>query len=280
MTNIFDFALVFTQIPTLLQFLPITLELAFISMFIGITIGLLLAIIKIREVPVLKQVAGFFISLIRGTPILVQLYIAYFGIPMFFKWINFQYGTDFKVADVSGFVYAVIALGINQSAYNAEFIRAALLSVGEGQIEAASALGMTYFQALRRIILPEALTVALPSLGNSLISVIKGTSLAFTCAVVEMTAEGKILGGRNYRYFEVYVSLAIIYWVITIIIEQFLKLLEKKLAIPEQVANYIPEDEPTAISTPTGEGFSRVGNPHRIKLPNIGTSIRIAKSKS
>lgn len=280
MTNIFDFALVFTQIPTLLQFLPITLELAFISMFIGITIGLLLAIIKIREVPVLKQVAGFFISLIRGTPILVQLYIAYFGIPMFFKWINFQYGTNFKVADVSGFVYAVIALGINQSAYNAEFIRAALLSVGEGQIEAASALGMTYFQALRRIILPEALTVALPSLGNSLISVIKGTSLAFTCAVVEMTAEGKILGGRNYRYFEVYVSLAIIYWVITIIIEQFLKLLEKKLAIPEQVANYIPEDEPTAISTPTGEGFSRVGNPRRIKLPNIGTSIRIAKSKS
>lgn len=280
MTNIFDFALVFTQIPTLLQFLPITLELAFISMFIGITIGLLLAIIKIRELPVLKQVAGFFISLIRGTPILVQLYIAYFGIPMFFKWLNFQYGTDFKVADVSGFVYAVIALGINQSAYNAEFIRAALLSVGEGQIEAASALGMTYFQALRRIILPEALTVALPSLGNSLISVIKGTSLAFTCAVVEMTAEGKILGGRNYRYFEVYVSLAIIYWVITIIIEQFLKLLEKKLAIPEQVANYIPEDEPTAISTQTEEGFSRVGNPRRIKLPNIGTSIRIAKSKS
>lgn len=243
MTNIFDFKLVFTQIPTLLQFLPITLELAFISMFIGITIGLLLAIIKIREVPVLKQIAGFFISLIRGTPILVQLYIAYFGIPMFFKWINFKYGTDFKVADVSGFVYAVIALGINQSAYNAEFIRAALLSVGEGQIEAASALGMTYFQALRRIILPEALTVALPSLGNSLISVIKGTSLAFTCAVVEMTAEGKILGGRNYRYFEVYVSLAIIYWVITIIIEQVLKIAEKKLSIPDQVANYIPEEE-------------------------------------
>ena len=151
--------------------------------------------------------------------------------------------TDIKVAEVSGFVYAVIALGINQSAYNAEFIRAALLSVGEGQIEAASALGMTYLQALRRIILPEAITVALPSLGNSFISVIKGTSLAFTCAVVEMTAQGKILGGRTYRYFEVYVSLAIIYWVITIIIEQLLKAAEKKIAIPDQVANYIPEDE-------------------------------------
>lgn len=279
MTNIFDFKLVFTQIPTLLQFLPITLELAFISMFIGITIGLLLAIIKIREVPVLKQIAGFFISLIRGTPILVQLYIAYFGIPMFFKWINFKYGTDFKVADVSGFVYAVIALGINQSAYNAEFIRAALLSVGDGQIEAASALGMTYFQALRRIILPEALTVALPSLGNSLISVIKGTSLAFTCAVVEMTAEGKILGGRNYRYFEVYVSLAIIYWIITIIIEQVLKIAEKKLAVPDQVANYIPEEEIAASSPAARTGFGGIRSLGIIPAPNKSSAIRIFKTR-
>ena len=243
MANLFDFKLVFTQIPDLLRYLPVTLELSVISMLIGIILGLILAIIKIRQVPVLKHIAIFFISLIRGTPILVQLYIAYFGIPMFFKWFNAKNGTDFKVAEVSGFVYAVIALGINQSAYNAEFIRAALLSVGEGQIEAASALGMTYLQALRRIILPEAITVALPSLGNSFISVIKGTSLAFTCAVVEMTAQGKILGGRTYRYFEVYVSLAIIYWVITIIIEQLLKAAEKKIAIPDQVANYIPEDE-------------------------------------
>ena len=243
MANLFDFKLVFTQIPDLLRYLPVTLELSVISMLIGIILGLILAIIKIREVPVLKHFATFFISLIRGTPILVQLYIAYFGIPMFFKWFNAKNGTDIKVAEVSGFVYAVIALGINQSAYNAEFIRAALLSVGEGQIEAASALGMTYLQALRRIILPEAITVALPSLGNSFISVIKGTSLAFTCAVVEMTAQGKILGGRTYRYFEVYVSLAIIYWVITIIIEQLLKVAEKKIAIPDQVANYIPEDE-------------------------------------
>ena len=243
MANLFDFKLVFTQIPDLLRYLPVTLELSVISMLIGIILGLILAIIKIREVPVLKHISTFFISVIRGTPILVRLYIAYFGIPMFFKWFNAKNGTDIKVAEVSGFVYAVIALGINQSAYNAEFIRAALLSVGEGQIEAASSLGMTYLQALRRIILPEAITVALPSLGNSFISVIKGTSLAFTCAVVEMTAQGKILGGRTYRYFEVYVSLAIIYWVITIIIEQVLKAAEKKIAIPDQVANYIPEDE-------------------------------------
>jgi polar amino acid transport system permease protein len=137
----------------------------------------------------------------------------------------------------------VLALGLNSSAFSSEMIRSALMSVGKGQTEAAYALGMTYGQALWRIILPEAMTVALPTLGNSLISSIKGTSLAFTCAVVEMTAMGKIIGGRNYRNFEVYVSLAIIYWLLTIIIEQLLGLLERKLEIPEQVANYVPEEK-------------------------------------
>lgn len=253
MTKLFDFELVFTQIPELLKYLPITLELAFLAMVLGVLIGLVLALIKIRKVPVLQHVATFFISAIRGTPILVQLYIAYFGIPMFFKWLNQKYGTDFHVADIDGFVYAVVALGINQSAYNAEIIRGALLSVGDGQIEAANSLGMNYFQTLVRIIVPEAITVALPSLGNSFISVIKGTSLAFTCAVVEMTAQGKIMGGRTYRHFEVYVSLAIIYWIITIVIEKTLSFIEKKLAIPEQVANYVPEKELVPVTIPEKE---------------------------
>lgn len=239
MSNIFDFKLVFTQIPKLLKYLPVTLELAVVAMIFGLLFGLVLALIKIKQVPVLNKIAVFYISIVRGTPILVQLYIAYFGIPMLFKYINLRFGTDFRVAEIPGFVYASFAMAVNESAYNAEIIRSALQSVSAGQIEAASALGMTYFQALRRIILPEAITVALPNLGNAFISVIKGTSLAFTCAVVEMTAEGKILGGMSYRYFEVYVSLAIIYWVITIVIEQALKFIEKKLAIPDQVDSFV-----------------------------------------
>ena len=102
-------------------------------------------------------------------------------------------------------------------------------------IEAAHALGMTYPQTLRRIILPEAFEVALPTLGNSFISIIKGTSLAFTCAVVEITAQGQIIGGRTYRYFEVYVSLAIIYWLVTLVIEQIIRVIENKIRIPDQV---------------------------------------------
>ena len=145
---------------------------------------------------------------------------------------------------LNSFVYAIIALSINESAYIAEIFRGALASVNVGQIEAASAIGMTYFQTFRRIIFPEMLSVALPGLGNSFIGLIKGTSLAFVCAVIEMTAQGKIIGGRTYRYFEVYVSLAIIYWVITFVIEQGIRLIEKKMQIPDQVAKVeISEDE-------------------------------------
>ena len=239
MAKLFDFEKVFTNIPELLKKLPVTLELALLAMIIGLVLGLILAIIKIKQIPVLKQIAAIFVSIVRGTPVLVQLYIVYFGVPRFFKYLNQKYGTNLAVANIPGFVYAVLALGLNSSAFSSEMIRSAILSVDKGQLEAAHALGMTYGQTLRRIIIPEAFTVALPTIGNSLISAIKGTSLAFTCAVVEITAQGKIIGGRDYRYFEVYCSLAIIYWIVTVIIEQILKITEKKLAIPDQVENYV-----------------------------------------
>ena len=230
MGKLFDVSLVFSSIPELLTKLPITLELAVVSMLIGL--GLVMAIIKMKKIRVLTQITNLLISLLRGTPVIVQLYVAFFGIPMMFKTINQQFGTNLAVANISGFVYAMIALGLNQSGFMAEIIRSALQSVDPGQIEAAHALGMTYPQTLRRIILPEAFEVALPTLGNSFISIIKGTSLAFTCAVVEITAQGQIIGGRTYRYFEVYVSLAIIYW---LVIEQIIRVIENKIRIPDQV---------------------------------------------
>lgn len=235
MAKIFDFRAVWKQIPEIIQYLPVTLELAIVSMIVAVVLGLLLAVVKMKKIPVLSQVINLYISIIRGTPIIVQLYIAYFGIPMITKYIYMKQGLEYQASDVSGMVYAIIALSINESAYIAEIFRGALASVGAGQIEAANALGMTYFQALYRIILPETMTVALPGLSNSFIGLIKGTSLAFTCAIVEMTAQGKIIGGRSYRYFEVYVSLALIYWVLTVIVEQLIKVIEKKLQIPDQV---------------------------------------------
>ena len=170
-----------------------------LSMLLGLILGLVMAIIKMRKIKGLTQFTNLVISLLRGTPVIVQLYVAFFGIPMIFKAINQKFGTNLAVADIPGIVYAMVALGLNQAGFMAEIIRSALQSVDNGQIEAAHALGMTYPQALRRIILPEAIEVALPTLGNSLISIIKGTSLAFTCAVVEITAQGQIIAGKTYR---------------------------------------------------------------------------------
>lgn len=245
MAKLFDFQMVFTIMPQLAKALPMTLRLALSSMFFGLLLGLIIAIVKMNRVPVLSPIATFFVSLVRGTPVVVQLYIAYFGIPMCMKAMNLNFGTSFNINKISGLVCAIAALSINESAYCSETIRAALLSVDQGQIEAANSLGMTYLQALRRIILPEAIEVALPGLGNAFISLIKGTSLAFTCAVVEITAQGKIIGGRTYRYFEVYVALAIIYWIITIVIEQILKVIERKIRIPDQVPIVAQETEKT-----------------------------------
>ena len=234
MANLFDIKLVFTEIPDLLRYLPVTLELTAIAMLIGLSLGLIIAIIRMNKIPVLSQIAVAFVSVIRGTPIIVQLYITYFGIPIALKYINYYRGTDYNINNIPGILFAMIALGLNQSAFDSETIRSAIQSVDRGQIEAAKSMGMSGWQVLTRVIIPQAGAVALLPLGNSIIGLIKGTSLAFTCSVVEITAAGKILAGKNYRYFEVYCSLAIIYWVVTVILERFMKWLEKKISIPEE----------------------------------------------
>ncbi len=239
MAKLFDGALVFTAIPDLLKYLPTTLFLTLIALFIGLVLGLIIAVIRINKIPVLSQLAVAFVSIMRGTPIIVQLYITYFGIPIALKYINYYYGTDYDINGIPGIVFAMVALGLNQSAFDSETIRSAILSVDKGQLEAAKSMGMSGWQVLKRVIIPQASTVALLPLGNSLIALIKGTSLAFTCSVVEITAAGKILAGKNYRYFEVYCSLAIIYWVITFIFERILKLIEKKISIPDEAPEVV-----------------------------------------
>ena len=144
MGKLFDGKLVFTQIPLLLKYLPVTMELAVTAMIASLILGLLLALVKIKKVPVLKQLVSIYISVIRGTPVLVQLYVTYFGIPMLLKYINFKCGTNYNVNGVAPIVYAFVALALNESAFNAEIIRASLESVDKGQVEAASALGMNY----------------------------------------------------------------------------------------------------------------------------------------
>ena len=232
LSSIFDWGRVWGQMPELLNKLPITLELALVAMLISLVLGLLLAIVRIKKFIVLEQLAKIFLSIIRGTPMIIQLYVAYYGVPLILQ----AFGADNTIIrGIPKIIYAFMALGIYQSAFTSETIRAAFISVNKGEIEEAHAMGMTYPQILFKIIIPEAAEVAVPGLVNSLIGLIKGTSLAFACGVIEITAQAQIISGRTYRYLEGYVALAIIYWVITFIIERLLKILEKHITIPDQV---------------------------------------------
>lgn len=234
MTNVFDWKLIFTNIPKLMKYLPVTLEIACLAYIFSLIIGFVVAMIRIKKIKVLNQITGFYVSFTRGTPVLVQLYATYFGIPMILQLINYKYGTNFSSGFIPNIVFALTALSLNDAAYSSEYIRAAIQSVDKGQREAAHSIGMTTFQAFRRIIIPEALVVALPSLGNSFISLVKGTSLVFTCAVMDITAGGRLIAGRNYRYFEMYISLAIVYWVITFVVSRVFNFIEKKMKCNER----------------------------------------------
>ena len=133
MSKLFDRKLVFTQIPTLLEYLPITIELTLIALIIGWVVGLFIAMIKIKKIPVLSQLSTLFVSIVRGTPVIVQLYLTYFGIPIALKYFNYYNGTSYNVNAVPPILFAIIALGLNQSAFDSETIRAAIQSVDKGQ---------------------------------------------------------------------------------------------------------------------------------------------------
>lgn len=229
MPKLIDFKLIFTEIPKLLSALPVTLEITFVAMIFGLLIGLLIAIVKINRIPGLSQVFAVLVSFLRGTPLIVQLYITYYGVPILLQYVNYYQHTKYNINNIPALVFVLVAFAFHESAYNSENIRAAILSVDKGEIEAGQALGMTRWQVLRRITVPNALVVALPTLGNAFISLLKNTSLAFVASVVDLTAKGQIVAGANYRYFEVYLSLALIYWVLTIITEFIINFIEKHI---------------------------------------------------
>lgn len=229
MPKLIDFKMILTNIPQLLQYLPITLAIVILSMIVGLVFALIIALVRLNKIPVLTQLFTLLVSFVRGTPLLVQLYLSYYGVPIALKYWNYYNHTNYNINNLPAFLFVFVAFVINEAAYNSENIRGALLSVDRGEIEAAQSLGMTGGQILRRITIPEALVVALPTLGNQFISLIKGTSLAFVAGVIEMTAEGQIIAGRNFRYFEVYLSLAIIYWALTVITEVIIRFVEKRI---------------------------------------------------
>jgi cystine transport system permease protein len=193
-----------------------TLPLTFISFFFGIILAVLTALARISTSRPLQILARIYVSAIRGTPLLVQLFILFFGLP-----------TIGIVIDP--FPAAVFGFSLNVGAYASEVIRASILSIPKGQWEAAHTIGMNYYQTLRRIILPQATRVSIPPLSNTFISLVKDTSLASLILVTEMFRRAQEIASANYEFLLLYIEAAIIYWLICFILSLIQDRIEHRL---------------------------------------------------
>ncbi|KZX95498.1 MAG: amino acid ABC transporter permease [Sulfitobacter sp.] len=206
-------------VPVILGYVPLTLFMAVAGMVFALILASLLAVERVAKVPVLDWFVIVFISFFRGTPLLVQLFLFYFGLPQVLSFLS----------DINGVTAAIMGLTLHFSAYMAESIRAAIMGVDRSQWEAAQSIGMTQGQMMRRIILPQAARIAAPTLVNYFIDMIKGTSLAFTLGVTEMMGAAQKEAAGSFLYFEAYLVVAMIYWVIVEALSQMQKRLETYL---------------------------------------------------
>ena len=194
----------------------VTIPLAIFSFILAFVISLIVAFVQYANVKVLKNISRFYIWIVRGTPLLVQLYIFFYGLP--------------KIGiNLDALPCAILVLGLNEGAYMAETMRASLEAVPKGQMEAGYCIGESYMQIMLRIILPQALRTAFPSLSNSFIALVKETSMASTITVVEMFRQAQIINGRVYEPFALYVEAAVIYLIFCTVISFVQKRVENRL---------------------------------------------------
>ena len=196
--------------------LLMTITLTLISFFFSLIIATVTALVQYRKIPVLQKVARFYIWVIRGTPLLVQLFVVFYGLPSLGVLID-------------PFPAAVLVFSINEGAYSAETIRAAIESVPVGQLEAGECIGLTWLQSMRRIVLPQALRTAFPTLFNSLICMVKDTSLAANITVTEMFMQTQRIVARTYEPLILYLEVGFIYLMFCTVLTKVQAYGEKKL---------------------------------------------------
>ena len=206
-------------LPTVAMNLDTTLYMTLGGLVLSLSLGLVLALLKIIRPFHLHHVADLYISFFRGSPLLVQLFIFYYGLPQIFP----------AMAGLPAIGAVIIGLGLHFAAYMSESMRAAIISIHSGQMEAALSVGMTRAQGMRRIVIPQAARVAFPGLMNNAIDLLKSTSLAFTLGVVEIMARAQMEAASSFRFFESYLSVALIYWVVVVACTWFQKWAEARL---------------------------------------------------
>lgn len=200
-------------LPTLLQGMLVTLEIAGLASLIGFILGTIIGIAQIYAGKAIKLLTHLYVSIIRGTPMLIQITFMSIILPQF---------------GFSMLATAIIAIGLNSAAYISQIIKAGIQSVGQGQIEAAYVLGLSQWQTIRYIVLPQAIKVVVPALVNEIITLIKDSSLASIIGVVELFKTGTIIISRTYNAIPIYCAIAFLYLILTYSLTTFVHVLQKK----------------------------------------------------
>lgn len=212
----FNFDLVVNSFPLLLVGAGVTIKITALSVALGVVIGLFVGIARISRIKLLRVLAAIYVDFFRGTPLLVQIFLVYFALPV----ITGQ--------RVDPFVAAIGSCGINSGAYVAEIFRAGIQSIDKGQMEAGRSLGMTWVQTMRYIIVPQAFKRVIPPLGNELIALLKDSSLVSVIGFEELTRRGQLIIAKTYGSLEIWLSVAVIYLAMTLTISRFVAYLERR----------------------------------------------------
>ena len=215
----FDMDLVFNSFPLLLIGAGVTIQITVLSTAIGFVIGLIVGVARISHVRLLRMLAEVYVEFFRGTPLLVQIFLFYFALPVL------------TGQRIDPFIAAISACGINSGAYVAEIFRAGFQSVDDGQMEAGRSLGMTWLQTMRYIIVPQAFKRVIPPLGNEFIAMLKDSSLVSVIGFEELTRRGQLIIAKTYGSFEIWMSVAVIYLVMTLTISRFVAYLERRYRV-------------------------------------------------
>ena len=207
-----------------LQGVPVTVGVTLIAMVTGVVLGLVLALMKMSRIKVLTALASLYIEIIRGTPLIVQALIMAYGLPQLLQSSGISFRWPYLI------IPAVIVCGLNSAAYVAEVIRSGIQAVDKGQMEAARSIGMTKGQAMKLIVIPQALKIVLPAFGNEFVSLIKETSVLSYVGVVEILRKGALWNAATFNTFEAYIGVALVYMLLTIPTSKLVKRLEKTMA--------------------------------------------------
>jgi L-cystine transport system permease protein len=224
-----DIPFIWTAFKEIIKALPITLILTIVPLLAGFLIGISVALVRIYKVKFLYRIANGYVSFFRGTPIIMHIMVIYFGFPLLLDQLSLRFDLGIQTNKIPIILFVLIALTLAAGSYLSEIIRSGIISVSNGQMEAAYSVGMTKFQAMIRIILPQALAQSIPNFTNVFVGFLHTSSIAFLVSQKEVTGAANIVASVNLKFLEAFIAAGIIYWGITILVEGISFLLEKKV---------------------------------------------------